>query len=386
MKRPNLFLYVVLGFLLKAYACLFKRQKINRSSKITAPAIVLSNHTSFHDFVYTTTALYPRRVTYLAADKMFYDPLLGFFLRLARAIPKCLFQNDMVATKKALKILQQKGILGIFPEGQISPIGVTMDYNFAIAKLVKKAKVPVYVVRHKNAYLVNPPWTKKSFRGHVYTDIELIASRETISQLSEQELNHLISEKLAFNTHAYNEVKRMKVHLNAIANLESVIYRCPNCGLEHLQADKYSLVCPDCQARFEYDAYGRLGGYRIDRLYHQQEETIRQAFESDPNFTLSEDVRLETYRGNRVQEVGGGRLEITRRGYRFEGLVDNQRAIYEFNPKNIPTLPSDLGINVQIYQNHVLYQFVFSDNHLPTKFVIASEYLYRQANLTLPRI
>jgi 1-acyl-sn-glycerol-3-phosphate acyltransferase/DNA-directed RNA polymerase subunit RPC12/RpoP len=381
MKRPNPVLYVVLGFLLKVFAWC-KGQRIKRTTSIQGPAIVLCNHTSFHDFVYTTTALYPKRVTYLAADKMFYDPLLGFFLRLARAIPKCLFQNDLGATLKALKILKQNGIVAIFPEGQISPIGVTMEYNFAIAKLVKKADVPVYVVRHKNAYLVNPPWTKKTFRGHVYTEIESIASKEETHRLTEDELNKRIAGKLAFNTHAYNEIAKMKVRLNDIANLESVIYRCPTCGGERLEASKVALVCPDCGAQFVYDAYGKLGGHRIDLLYREQERIIREAFERDPGYKLAADVRLETYRDDRVKEVGGGRLEITRDGYRFEGDVDGKETTYEFSPRNIPTLPSDLGINVQIYRDNRLYQFVFNDIHLPTKFVIAGEAIHRMAHAT----
>lgn len=379
MKRPNLFLYLVLGALLKVYAW-FKGQRISRHVKIKGPAIILSNHTSFHDFVYTTTAIYPRRVSYLAADKMFYDPVLGFFLRLARAIPKCLFQSDPVATLKALKILRKNGIVGIFPEGQISPIGVTMDYNFAIAKLVKKAKVPVYIVKHMNAYLVNPPWTKKSFRGRVDTDVSLIASTDMIATMTDMELNQLIADKLAFNTHAYNETKRMKVHLNDIANLESVIYRCSNCKQEHLRASKHALVCPDCGHIYSYDAFGKLGGYRIDHLYREQERVIRDAFLNDPEYRLSAPVRLETYRDRRVKDVGQGILEISRHGYRFTGEVEGAEVTYTFSPQKIPTLPSDLGINVQIYQDYMLYQFVFEDNHLPTQFVIAGETIHRLAN------
>src|SRR3989339_115812 len=108
MKRPNIFLYSILGFLVKIFAY-FKGQRITKKLKISGPAIILSNHTSFYDFIYTTAAMYPHRVSYLAANKMFYDPLLGFFLHLARAIPKSLFQSDPAATLKAFKILKRKG-------------------------------------------------------------------------------------------------------------------------------------------------------------------------------------------------------------------------------------------------------------------------------------
>src|SRR3989339_37007 len=118
MKKPNLFLYITLGFLVKIFSIL-KGQKIVEKTNIKGPAICLSNHTSFYDFIYTTAALYPKRVSYLAASKMFYEKSTRPFLKLARAIPKSLMQADPAATLKAFKLLKKKSILSIFPEGQI---------------------------------------------------------------------------------------------------------------------------------------------------------------------------------------------------------------------------------------------------------------------------
>jgi len=376
VKRPNPILFGTLGFLLKGYAY-FKGQRITRKVKLTEPSIVLSNHTSFHDFVYTTAAIYPKRVNYLAADKMFYDPLLGFFLRLARAIPKCLFQSDLKATMAALGIIKQGGILSVFPEGQISPIGVSLPYNPAIAKLVKKAKVPLYVIRHQGAYLVNPPWSKKTFKGKIETVIDLIATKEEVQSLSEQALLDKITDALSFNTHVYASKNQIQVKLKDIDNLESVIYRCPSCGNNHLESQKTKLVCPDCHSEFLYGSSGKIGGFQIDELYHDQEHEIQNQMDTDSNFHLSSPVRLETYRGNRVVDVGEGVLILDKSGYHFSGSVDNQPTIYEFKPDHIPTLPSDLGRNVQIYEGYTLFQFVMEDRRLPTQFVIAGEYLHQ---------
>jgi len=376
MKRPNFFLYIFLGFLLRIFA-FFKGQRIRKHVKIDKPAIILSNHTSFYDFVYTTTAVYPKRVNYLAASKMFYDPLLGFFLRLARAIPKCLFQTDPVATLKALKILKKNGIVGILPEGQISPIGVTLEYNPAIVKLIKKAKVSVYSVRHMGAYLVNPPWTKKSYAGRIETDIDLIVSSDEIMNLSEIEIEKRINDRLVFNTHEYNEHKKMRVKLKDIDNLESIIYHCPVCANDHLESRNTKLFCPDCKSEFIYDAFGKVGGYRLDKLYREQERLIAKKIEDDPNFSMSAEVRLEGYRNNRVKDIGNGKLTLGVLGYDFVGVEDGNPVQYHFNPQNILSLPSDLGINIQIYDNYKLYQFVFSEKRIPTQFVIAGEYFYK---------
>lgn len=70
MKRPNPFLNITLGFLIKIFA-IIKGQSIIKKCKIKGPAIILSNHTSFYDFIYTSAAMYPKRISYLAAKKMF---------------------------------------------------------------------------------------------------------------------------------------------------------------------------------------------------------------------------------------------------------------------------------------------------------------------------
>ncbi|MGD9909891.1 MAG: lysophospholipid acyltransferase family protein [Candidatus Izemoplasmatales bacterium] len=376
MKRPNPFLFFTLGGILKITG-FFKGQRIQRLSKIKAPCIVLSNHTSFSDFIYTTAAIWPKRVNYIAASKMFLQPERGLWLRLARAIPKSLYQSDPRSTIATFNILKKGGIILIFPEGQISPTGVTIPMNPAIGKLLKKAKVPVYIVKHKFAYLVNPPWSTKTFAGKIETVVDQIASKEDLNHLSVEEINLLVKESLYFNTHEENEIQRNEYIVQDIDNLESVIYRCPSCHQEHLFTKGNQLICPDCHASFEYDVYGKIGGFRLDSLYHLQEQALQNEIDQNKEFTMSSPVRLEMFRDNNIVDVGEGTLTLSRNLYLFEGLVDGLPVNYQFQPSHIASLPSDLGINVQIYDHDQLYQFVFSDRHFPTKFVIASEYFYQ---------
>ncbi len=379
MKRPNWLLFITLGFLVKIYS-FFKGQRIIRTAKIKGPAIVLSNHTSFYDFIYTTAAIYPKRVTYLAASKMFYDPLLGFFLRLARAIPKSLFQSDPVSTMNAFRILKQKGIVSIFPEGQISPIGVTQPINYAIAKLLKKAKVNVYIAKHQGAYLVNPPWNKKTFRGRIITNVDFIISKEQLLDMSEQQIFDVVKEKLHFNTSEFNHDKKFKYKPNDITNLESVIYQCPKCGFDDLKSRTHELYCTQCGHTMSYDQYGKIDGKRIDELYHTQEQVMQKMIMNNPDFKLESNVKLESFKDKRLVEVGEGVLTLDRNEYRYSGTINQEKVVLKFDPKIIASLPSDLGRNIQIYEGYIIYQFVIDKVTLPTKFVIAGEYIHTLCN------
>ena len=227
MKRPNVFLYLFLGFLLRIFARI-KGQRIVKRAKIESPSIVLGNHGSWYDFIYSISALYPHRINFVAADKFFYDPLLKIFMGWNRAIKKSLFQSDPIASMKIYRTLRKsKGIVCIFPEGQISPIGKFAPFNEAIGKLAKKANVPVYMTQHVGAYFINPPWSKKSFKGKMETIVDLIVSKEDLQVMSEDQINLKIREKLFFNSAAYNETAKRKYKLNDVSNLKSVIYQYP---------------------------------------------------------------------------------------------------------------------------------------------------------------
>lgn len=379
MKRPNIILYTTLGFLLKIFA-FFKGQRIQRLDTITKPAFVLSNHTSFYDFLYTTTAIYPHRVNYLAADKMFYDPVLGKLLRLARAIPKCLFQPDLPAVRATKQIIEKKGIVGIFPEGQISSIGKTYLPPFAISKLIKKQAVDVFVVKHHNAYFVNPPWSKRSFRGKIRTTVEKILTKEEIHTLNDAEIFAILNEKLAYHADQYNFEHKLTYKVNKIDNLENLLYHCPECGFDGLTVFKSSLHCPNCDLELNYNAYGRFDEYSISEMYAKQQAVLEQQIDQDSNFSLSAKVDLESYRDKKVCIVGKGTLTITKSEYIYEGTMDGVMTKKVFQTKNIPYLPSDIGVNVQIYEQYQLFQFVFENKQLTTKFVIAGEYCYRLQN------
>jgi len=384
MKRPNIFLYSTLGLLVKAIA-VFKGQRITQKVKVNKPAIILSNHTSWFDFMYTTAAMYPHRVSYLAASKMFYDPSINIFLKMARAIPKSLFQPDPGATLKAFRILKKGGIISVFPEGQISPYGKSLTPSFSIAKFLRKADVNVYTIIHHNAYFVNPPWSNKTFRGKIETKMELIMSKETLRTMNDQQIYDLVVEKIYFNASAYNEEKKYSYKVNDVGNLENVIYQCPSCKHEGLESNGSHLHCPQCLKDFPYDQYGNIGGFRIDELYKAQELAMQNKIKSEDHFSLSKNVKLESIRNERVVEVGSGVLTLNKKEYIFEGVIDDNQTTLKFDVKNVSTLPSDIGINVQIYEGDQLYQFIFDDPKCPTMFVHAGEFMYSEYKKSLER-
>jgi 1-acyl-sn-glycerol-3-phosphate acyltransferase len=377
MKRPNPLLYLPLGGLLKVFAWA-KGQRLKKEAKLKLPAIVLSNHTSFYDFVYSTAAVYPKRITYLAADKLFYNPVNRVLLKLARAIPKSLFESDPAAIRAAFKILKNGGLVGIYPEGQISGIGRTLEIPFQIAKFVKKAGVDVYVCKTQGAYFTNPPWTTKTFPGKVETRLFSLFDKTTLAGLSDQAVYEGISASLSFDSAAWAKNHPGMYHMKDIANMENLLYRCPHCGFEGLKASGETLLCPNCQTVYTGFSEGLMNGVSFETRYLAQEAAVKKEIEADPDWELSGEVLLQSYRDNRLVDVGKGTLSLSRLQYRYLGTIDGVDVDKRFNPVIVPTLPADIGKNVQIYESKQIYQFAFvKDLYLSTKFVHAGELIYR---------
>jgi len=376
IKRPNPFLWLPLAGLLKISAFLQGNRLIEKA-KIKKPAIILSNHASFRDYVFVTAALYPHRINYMAAAKMFHEPDRRPFLRLARAIPTCSFQGDVHAVANALSILKRGGIVGIFPEGQIAYHGASLKPPFSIAKFLKKAGVNVYIVQNMNAYLMSPPWTNKTFKGPVFTSARQLFAPEELSKLDEGSIFDKVSQGLYFDAGAYNSERKYHYRINDIANLENLIYRCPQCGHVGLRADGHKLTCPACRAELDYDEHGLLGGKSIFAQYEAQRIAFEEQIAEDPDFTLSSPVTLVRYRGDGLAKTGEGTLTLDREAYIYRGTDKGAEVTYRYSTKNVQYLPTDIGFDVQIYDNYEVYQFYMDTKHLPTMFAIAGEYFYR---------
>lgn len=84
------------------------------------PLIVVSNHQSIIDPC-VLVACIPRRITFFAAAYLFKIPVLKQILIWGGAVPVRSEQGDFGSFKKSLAILEKGGVIGLFPEGGVSP-------------------------------------------------------------------------------------------------------------------------------------------------------------------------------------------------------------------------------------------------------------------------
>jgi 1-acyl-sn-glycerol-3-phosphate acyltransferase len=370
VKRPGAVRYVLLGGIVAFYAAAFKRQKLvsRLPEGVKPPFIIVGNHTSFYDFVYAVRAFFPKRINFVVARKYFHFKGLGWVMKTARAIPKSLYQNDTGTIMKMFDILKQGGIVGIYPEGQISINGISIENSGAIAKFVKKAGVPVVSILTGGSYFCNPPWAKSVRKGRVESKVDLILTKAQVQSLSVNEILEKIRESIYHNSYAWQKVAGYVYRGEDLAHgLENILYICPDCGEEYTFTARGDTVrCKSCglEARYGEDGHLRWDGQsRFEhvgdwQIWQIEQETAHIA--GDDGFSISEPVRLSMLKrsGKGVETVGSGAFTADRDAYTYTGTQYGKDVTLTFPAAAIRYLPFDSGKSFHLYHNDLMYEFI----------------------------
>jgi 1-acyl-sn-glycerol-3-phosphate acyltransferase len=110
---------------------------------VEGPAILACNHVSFVDAVLLMAAS-PRPIVFVMDHRIFKFPVLGWFFKLAKAIPIAPRSEDPAhyeaAFEAAGKVLREGDLLAIFPEGGITRDGQLQPFKGGIMKILEQAK------------------------------------------------------------------------------------------------------------------------------------------------------------------------------------------------------------------------------------------------------
>jgi len=130
---------------------LFFRLKITGQKNIPqdGPFIIVANHSSLLDPVILGVSVRPK-VIFVAAAYLFKIGWLGYLLRKANSIA-VQGENDISSLKRALKILQAGGVLGIFPEGGVDRQKNNLPIKAGAAFLATRVGVPIVPIKIKGA-------------------------------------------------------------------------------------------------------------------------------------------------------------------------------------------------------------------------------------------
>jgi 1-acyl-sn-glycerol-3-phosphate acyltransferase/DNA-directed RNA polymerase subunit RPC12/RpoP len=390
-KRPSPWIYLPLVGLANIFTRFVKQHKYYGGEVLKGlvkePLLVIGNHTSFYDFLYMARILYPHRINFVVAAKYFRFHGLSLVFRLGRSIPKNLFSADIRTVARTISIIKQGGIVGIYPEGQISLGGITLPLPEGIGKLVKHLGVPVVMVKTYGGGFVDPPWSNRHRRGIVESHISVVLRKEQVQTLSLEAIDEALKGALAANPYQWQAQKGYEYRGKELTDgLTNILYICPNCHDEFkLDTAGDKLTCGSCGMKVTLQGSGHLNWENTKAYFnhigdwyeweHQEEE---KAVLADENFCYGVPVELAMYRreGDGIEAVGNGIMTINREVYIYNGTFRGKEIQMEFLTRTTRYVPFDGGRNFQIYADNELHEFRPDPGVKSVKAALIGETMY----------
>ena len=107
--------------------------------------IITSNHVSYLDPAVLVASL-NRKIYFITKKEVFKNSFVRLMLKNMNAFSVDRENVDMLAFKKAMNILREEKVLGIFPEGTRSSNGELQELKLGAIKIAMKTGVPILPV------------------------------------------------------------------------------------------------------------------------------------------------------------------------------------------------------------------------------------------------
>lgn len=173
-----------------------KRLFASKAAKkhVRGGAVVIANHTKITDPVALYFAFWYRRVHIMAMEELFHTKMGNWFFCNALCIPVNRENFSIDSFRSAVEVLEENGVLAIFPEGKINSDTSTVN-SFKSGALLMALRgnapiVPVFLVAPKKWYnraviVIGAPVDLKAICGDVRS---LNAINEVSQKLREKEI------------------------------------------------------------------------------------------------------------------------------------------------------------------------------------------------------
>ncbi len=324
------------------------------------PFVALCNHQSFFDMYYAYRLFQSAKAnpSYVVNKHYLSHPLIRKPASKAGVIPKKLFYPDVAVPVQIMRMLKKGYPVLIFPEARLSIDGQPYPIIDRSASFYRRLKTDLVLLKIRGAYFAKPKWRAKSFRSDIYIAAERVIRKEEIAAMTDDELNRLIDETLAYDE-SKEPVNTYRFHPEKAKGLENVLYRCIDCGaLYTLKGVGNELVCSACGKKHKLNEQYLFNEepYSIGAYYDRIKELERNELSG---FRLEADVKTVIFRDvGRYKSREKGHCVLSEAGLSYR----SDREEFTIGYDALPALPFSCGKEFETYREGDLYYFYPVEN------------------------
>ncbi len=214
----------------------------------TGAAVLVANHACYADPVFLQCVTW-RRIHFLATAEAFRGGALAWAMRRTAAVPLRRYRVDPAATRELLRRLDQGALVGVFVEGERSPLGVYQGALPQVARMLGTLAVPVVPVGICGSYDAGPRWAERLRLRPVRVRIgaPVTFGGGAAAKVVDRAIGELLDED------------PQSVHVGGLdrAKLGRVLWRCPTCR-DEASWRPAELRCGACGAAWQPSPGGRF--------------------------------------------------------------------------------------------------------------------------------
>lgn len=351
------------GFFAVIHALRKRRQRLHLDDALLrdlpTPYIALCNHESFYDMYYVKRLFQNVKAnpSYVVNKHYLSHPLFRKACAKTGIIQKKLFYPEMRVPVEILRTLKKGYPVIIFPEARLSVDGRSYPIVDRSAAFYRKLDTDLVILNIRGAYFANPKWRKRFFRSDIYASAKRVITKAEIAGMTDDALNRLIDESLAFDASAdpVNTYKRGDL----AKGLENLLYRCIDCGALYTTKGRGNeLVCTACGKRRRLNERylfteepGSIGAY------YERIKTAERAELSD--LRLEADVDTVIFRDKgKYRNREKGHCTLTAEGFSYR----SEKHSFDLGFDALPALPFSVNAEFETYHDGDLYYFYPTEN------------------------
>lgn len=397
IKKPPVLIYWILGYLWRLFSFQkfgVKTEFLDDPRRCSGPHIVVANHASRLDYMYTGLVLLPQTYNFVAGYNEFFRSHLAFIFRLMQVIPKKNFTPDIYTIKEIARVIRSGGRIILFPEGMSSIGGGNQPCAIGSGKFLKHFGVPVYCVKISGGYLTSPKYCLEERPGEVRVVVDKLFTPEQLKSMDADEIQRSLDRAIQNDDYEWNQTARVRYdgHGKIAQHMHTLLYRCPRCGTEFsMRGEGDTIRCLKCGngARVNpdysftpFDETCVLPDTPKKWFDEERRHVYREIL--DPAFALTERVRLgalpkfEPLKNLATSEiVGEGEIRLDHTGFTYTGTKQGSPFTFHLDTHLLPTYGMCADVSrFYTFHNGEFYDLI-PETECVTKWFFATEELHR---------